>query len=205
MIRLMYGEEFREIKFPESFRKRYAISNKGRLVSFKEDPLKDGKIITGGKNSGYKVFKYARFDENNEKVHHFYYFAKLVALAFLEQPSPEHTHVVHKDFDRTNDVLENLKFVTRAEMYEHIKNSPKVKQAKKNRIGKPLNRQTGSRLTSTQVIRLKKILADPTRKIKPAILAKQFNISQSHLSNIKKGKKWYNITIPENGGNDGEK
>lgn len=55
MIKSYWNEEWKEIDFPEgALRKKYAISNYGRVISYVED-MSDGVLVGGGCIKGYKT------------------------------------------------------------------------------------------------------------------------------------------------------
>jgi hypothetical protein len=95
----------------------------------------------------------------------------------------------------------NLKWATREEMLQHQHTSPKVQKAR-IQSGKRIaeyskNNITGNKLTISQVIHVKKLLADPKRKTRLKIIAKKFDISEMQLFRIKKGENWGHIKIDE--------
>jgi len=90
-----------------------------------------------------------------------------------------------------------LKWATKAEMLEHSKKSPYVIAAKKKQLAE-LNakrKHQGNKLNSTQVMLLKRRLADPNRKTRLKIIAKQFGVSEMTLQRIKTGENWGHIKI----------
>ncbi len=190
--RRLSGEEFREIFLGHKTRVRYAVSSFGRILSFSRE-MTDGKILKGGERDGYRVLPVKVSDDESPKSKVFFV-GKLVAEAFLERPSPEHTYVLHLDYKRSNDRVENLKFATYQEMLDHGNQSPHVREARKKLIQHNI-KSDGRKLTVANVIKLKKILADPNRKIKLRALAKQFNISEMQLFRIKKGENWGHIEV----------
>lgn len=192
MLRIFATEKFREITLAGPLQLRYAISNMGRLVSF-TDSIEDGRIVNGSKIEGYRIFRYkVRIDGKLRHKHVFFY--KLVAEYFLEKPSPDHKHVIHLDHTRANDAATNLKWVTREEMLAHQRLSPAVIAAKQQLKQNNINRD-GSKLTTTKVIMLKKQLADPNRKTRIKMLARQFGISEMQVYRIKSGENWGHIRI----------
>ncbi len=192
MIRFFATEKFKEISLSGPLQLRYAISNYGRLISF-TNTFEDGRIVNGSKIEGYRIFRYkTRIDGKLHHKHAFFY--KLVAEHFLEKPSDEHKHVIHLDHSRANDFAGNLKWVTREEMLEHQRLSPAVIEAKERLAENNANRD-GNKLTTTKVIMLKKQLADPNRKTRIKMLAKQFGISEMQVYRIKSGENWGHIKI----------
>lgn len=123
-FKLLAGEIFKPIKFSfkaSLLRNKYAISNKGRIASYKEE-VADGKILNGTLVQGYKVFK-AKPDGENVTL----FIHKLVAENFCKKSGKKFEFVVHIDHNKTNNKAENLKWVTRSELSEHLKESPKLK------------------------------------------------------------------------------
>lgn len=129
-IRVFPNEEFREILIEDKLKLRYAISNKGRLISFVKD-MKFGRELKGAMTDGYKLFKY-RITKNGKATYKHLFFSKLIAEYFIPKTSEEQTYVLHLDRKRDNDDYRNLKWATREEMLEFGRQSPFVIQAKKN-------------------------------------------------------------------------
>ena len=189
----MYGEKFKEIDFSSlNFKKKYAISNKGRLVSFTDDILKGSELV-GTIIDGYRFFKYSKYTKGKRKTSNFF-IGKLVAEYFIPKTSDEQKYVLHLDYKRDNDVVENLKWATYEEMLEHGQKSPHVIKAKEERLLRE-PRQEGPKLNATKVMRLKKILLDPNRKTRLKIIAKQFNISLTQIDRIRRGENWGHIKV----------
>lgn len=186
------GEIFKDVDFGVKLKSNYAISNYGRFVSY-TDKVEEGKILKGGLTDGYRIFRY-RIKVDGKPVDKYAFIYKLVAQYFLTQTSEEQTCVIHLDYVRHNDAVLNLKYCTREEMLAHVKRSPAVIAAKKKLI--EFNKQSdGRKLTTTQVIHLKKRLLDPNRKTKLKSLAKQFNISEMQLYRIKRGENWGHLKV----------
>lgn len=192
MLLLYFSEEFREIPIEDPLRKRYAVSNYGRLVSFNKSIKEDGKEIKGGRSDGYKTLHYRYKDQSRKgkERNRYVFLYKLVAEYFIPKDSEDQLHVLHLDYVRDNDKASNLKWATREEMLAHHKKSPNVIAG---RVRKTV--RDGRKLTTTQVIRLKKQLQDPHRKTRLKILAKQFNISEMQLYRIKSGENWGSIVV----------
>ena len=192
MIRFFVGEKWKEFKVHHSLQLRYAVSNYGRLISF-TDKIQNGRLLKGSKVEGYPVLSQTltvRGKVKSQKL----FVHKLVAEAFLKKKSEEHVCVIHLDRYRSNNSVENLKWVTKREMVEHNKASPLVIAARKKLIQFNKDRD-GRKLTSTNVMLLKKKLADPLRKTRLRIIAKQFGISEMQLYRIKSGENWGHIKI----------
>lgn len=191
-VQIFPNEEFKEIKMLTKMRLRYAISNKGRLLSF-TDEMKDGRILNGSLTDGYRLFKYKIYSDDTIINKHLF-FCKLVAEYFLKKDSEDQIFVLHLDRVRDNDDVRNLKWATKEQLMEHSKNSPFVKQAKKNLLEFNIKRD-GRKLTSTDVIRIKKTLARKDQPTRMRIIAKQFGVSEMQIYRIKTGENWGHIKI----------
>lgn len=188
-------EEWREFVPPFEANKKYFVSNHGNIKTRRIS--KDGKPIEkelkGSLIDGYRYLGFSRI-VNGEKTNYHYSFHYLVGLLFLEHDPKKHTHVIHLDYKRSNNVVTNLQWATKEEMLAHAKKSPYVIQAKKNLVEFNKKRD-GHKLTVNDVIRLKKKLLDPNKKTRNKILAKQFNISEMQLYRIKSGENWGHIKV----------
>jgi hypothetical protein len=190
MLRSFPGEEWKEVNFEKgALTKRYSISSYGRIASYQEGIHKDANILKGGILGGYPTFVCRPFGKSKT-----FYIHKLVASYFLEEFQTEDTaYVIHLDFNKRNNRVENLKWATKREMELHQQNSPYVKESrKKRREKKPYK---GHKLSATDVIRIKKKIFDPKRKTRLKIIAKQFGISEMQLYRIKSGENWAHVKV----------
>lgn len=192
MVQFFALETFKEFQLHPSSKRRYAISNYGRLISF-TDTMENGRLLNGAKADDYRVFQYSTY-VNGKKKSNLLFLGKTVATVFLEKTSDNQIFVLHLDYNRSNDAVSNLKWATREEMLAHQRKSPKVIASKK-RVGELRKKSDGMKLTITQVIRLKKQIFDPNRKTRLRIIAKQFGISEMQLHRIKRGENWSAIKI----------
>jgi hypothetical protein len=96
-----------------------------------------------------------------------------------------------------NDHVNNLQWATRAEMLAHGKKSPFVIEARKKQLAVLHDKQKlkGRKLTSTQVMLIKKMLLNPNRKTRLKIIAKKFGVTEMTLHRIKTGENWAHIKI----------
>jgi hypothetical protein len=197
-LRIYPTETFKEITLEEvkKLKLSYAISNYGRLVSY-TDKIENGRVIKGSLQEGYRIWRFTYRDENNKLKYKHLFFFRLVAEYFIPKESDEQMYVLHLDWNITNDCVENLKWVTRAEMIANREKSPYVIEARKKQLAerKAKLKLKGSKLTSTQVMLIKKILASPNRKTRLKLIAKQFGVTTMTLQRIKTGENWGHIKI----------
>lgn len=188
MLQFYPSEIFSELSIDAPLKKRYAVSNYGRLISFTKD-FTDGRELKGGRADGYRTLDY-RIEVNGKKKSKYLFLYRLVAEHFIPKTADDQTNVLHLDYTRDNDHVNNLRWATRPEMLAHGQKSPHVIAARKiPRLG-----ITG-KLNATQVIRLKKLIHDPNRKTRLKIIAKQFGISEMQLHRIKSGENWGHIVV----------
>jgi len=200
MYQRFTAEIFKEIELDGELRFRYAISNFGRLISF-SDSFDDGRIVKGSITEGYRIFRY-KLRTGHKIYHRHKFFHRLVAEQFIPKTSDEQTFVLHLDHNLSNDLFSNLKWATRQEMLLHQNTNPKVlisRQKGKKRLLKLHKAREkegrGVKLTSTQVMLIKKMLSNPERTTRQKIIARQFGISEMQLYRIKSGKNWGQVKI----------
>lgn len=118
---------------------------------------------------------------------HTYLLHRLVADAFLG-PRPVGKEVNHIDGDPTNNRIENLEYVTRAENMLH---------AYRTGIRKPVpsygeKNGGGGKLTSEKVAEIRRLYA--TGKFRQKDLGAMFGVSQPMIGNITRGQSWASPT-----------
>lgn len=196
MVNSFWDEEWREVDLGEDkLRNNYSISNYGRLLSY-TDSKENGKLLKGSIVDGYPVFRYKQFFKTEEGTtikNKQIFVHKLVAMYFGEAESDEEVYVIHKDYNKLNNHINNLAWASKREMELHQQKNPNVLLAReKRKENKPYK---GHKLTATQVKRLKKKIFDPNRKTRLKILARQFGISEMQLYRIKSGENWAHVSI----------
>jgi hypothetical protein len=175
-----YADEvWKELTFSESKFKKYEISNCGRIRSYSATQKKF-RMLKQSTIRGYKYYSF-KADKGGSKLIH-----RLVADMFLPRDNKMQTYVIHLDYDKSNNHVDNLKWVTKRTLQEHHKLNPNYKYERPFRI-------TNSKLTESEVIRLKKKLLrgkNPLYKI-----AKEFGITHTQLNRIRSGENWSHVKI----------
>lgn len=186
MIRYLKNEVWKKlpIKHQSALRKKYAVSNYGRVASY-IDELKQGNLLKGSTVEGYTVINVKPNDTFQSLYLH-----REIAKLFLKKPGKNYKYVIHLDYDKKNNRVKNLRWATKAEMEAHQQNSP-AKIAYKER---QRQRTKGLKLNVSKVRAIKRLLHPPRRKTMKQI-AEQFDISEMQLYRIKKGENWGHIKI----------
>ena len=192
MIRFYSNEIFKEIAIDVPLKYRYAVSNRGRLISF-TGSFTDGNLLKGSVSDGFRAFRYER-TENGKKIRRTFFIYKLVAELFIPKTSEEQQYVLHLDYVRDNDSVQNLRWATFEERQIHNKKSPRVINSKRKLIEHNL-KADGRKLTTTKVMHLKKLLNKPKQNTRIKMLAKQFGISEMQIYRIKRGENWSHIKV----------
>jgi len=167
---------------------KYEISNYGRIKRF-DRKKNDWKIQKPANVNGYAYFSFRTIEDENGKSRITKSLHRIVAELFLAPPKRECNNVIHLDFDKWNNHVNNLKWVARNDMFVHSRKSPRTALAIERRKGEITN----SKLTATDVMRLKKKLKrgkNPLYKI-----AKEFGITHTQLNRIRRGENWAHIKI----------
>ena len=176
------NEEWKEIRIdPKNQRRRYAISNKGRICSFKET-LEEKKILRGTNVNGYLVLKVKIVDQDYQ-----YYVHKLVGQLFIKKTKRNQDFIIHHNFDKLNNKVSNLSWATKAEVEEHQKENPEV-IAYREKI-----KVKGQKLSIARVRQIKKIISKESRRLLLKDVAFKFGISEMQLYRIKSGENWGHV------------
>src|SRR3954469_14171022 len=148
MIKKFPGEVWKPLSFKGSkeLRNRYAVSSMGRIASFKEDLIADGKLLNGSLTTGYRTLNLHRPGQKGTLYIH-----RELAKLFLKRPTPKHKYVIHKNHNKLDNSVKNLEWATLERMIQHQQKSP-AKVAYKKRQA---NRKVGLKLTAAQVRRIK--------------------------------------------------
>src|SRR6188768_3877918 len=156
MIKKSPGELWKPMQFlgSKTLRNRYALSTQGRIASYKEDIIKDGKLLNGSLTTGYRTLNLHR--PGNQGTLHIH---REIAKLFLKRPSTKHKYVIHKNHNKLDNSVKNLEWATLERMIQHQQKSP-AKVAYKKRQA---NREVGLKLTARQVRRIKDLLNKKTR------------------------------------------
>jgi hypothetical protein len=186
MIKKLAGEVWKPLVFSGSkeLRNWYAVSSHGRIASYKEDVLADGKLLNGSLTTGYRTLNLHRPGHKGTLYIH-----REIAKLFLKRPSPKHKYVIHKNHNKLDNSVKNLEWATLERMIQHQQKSP-AKVAYKKRQA---NREVGLKLTARQVRRIKDLLNKKTRKLTIRQLADQYNVSEMTMYRIKSGENWGRI------------
>jgi DNA-directed RNA polymerase specialized sigma subunit len=116
----------------------------------------------------------------------------LFLSVFLSKITVNHESLIHLDLSQNDEDYRNLKWVTYAERLQHTRNSPAVIQSGKAVRDHYVNSAV-TKLTETRVMLIKKMLADPKRRTRQKMIARQFGISEMQISRIKSGENWGNV------------
>ena len=192
MIRFFPGEQWKEIDLACKLKFRYAISNFGRFLSF-SDSIENGKLLNGGDINGYRIFRYKTYVDGKMYNKHMF-FHKLVAEYFLSPKSNEHSHVLHLNFVKKNNHIDNLRWAPKSELQAHHDTNPLV-MASREKFSKVNRTYRVYKLNEGRVKMIKKRLLDPNNKTRIKMLAKQFNVSEMQLYRIKSGENWGHVKV----------
>lgn len=180
-VKFLAGERWKELELKKGVTtKRYAVSNRGRIVSFKTK-IEEGYILRPRLTQGYPSVTIGR-EANRQN----YYLHRLVASYFTKKPSPKHTFVIHLDHVKENNKAENLKWVKHEDQIAHALKDPNVLLRQ--------NPEEGPKLDAAKVRQIKRALK---AKKKPTLkaLAKLFKVSDMQIHRIKTGENWSHISV----------
>lgn len=186
MIRKSSGESWKPLTFSgwKHLRNRYAVSALGRIASYKKNVLTDGKLLKGSLTTGYRTLNLHRpVNKGTLYIH------REMAKLFLKKPSAKHKYVIHKNHNKLDNNIKNLKWATLEQMINHQQSSP-AKIAYKE---KQANKTEGLKLNAAQVRKIKSIVNNKKRDITIKKLAQKYGVSEMTIYRIKSGENWARI------------
>jgi hypothetical protein len=156
----------------------------GRIVSYKKNIFEEGKLLSGSLTTGYRTLNLHRPEDKGTLYIH-----REMAKLLLKKPTARHKYVIHRNHNKLDNNLKNLRWATLEQMIEHQQYSP-AKIAYKE---KQANRTEGLKLTATQVKKIKTILQSKQRNITIKQLAENYGVSEMTMYRIKSGENWARI------------
>jgi hypothetical protein len=183
MIKKIPGEVWKPLQFPgwKQLRNRYALSSAGRIASFKEKIVEDGKLLSGSLTTGYRTLNLHRPGNKGTLYIH-----REMAKLFLKRSSTGHKYVIHVNHNKLDNNYKNLKWATLETMISHQQDSPAKIAYKK----KQANKTVGLKLTASQVRKIKLSLGNKNRKLTIKQIADQYDVSEMTMYRIKSGENW---------------
>ena len=183
MINPRPNEQWKEIIFNiKGMRNRYAVSNQGRVASFKTD-FSSGTLLRGTLNNGYRSLKIKPGGRDLQMMIH-----RLVADAFIKTKNPNRNFVIHLNFSKTDNRYKNLQWASKQEMEKHQKKNPRVIKSRNAR------KTVGHKLNIAKVKEIKRRIKQPGKMTMKSI-AKKYRISEMQLYRIKRGENWGHVRI----------
>ncbi|AYB29810.1 MULTISPECIES: NUMOD4 domain-containing protein [Chryseolinea] len=176
------GETWKELKLKKgTTTKRYAVSDKGRIVSFKEK-LDDGYALKPRLTQGYPSITIGR-----EETRQNYYIHRLVAEYFCKQPGTLYNFVIHVDHKKENNKSGNLRWVKHEDQIKHALKDPNVLVR--------MNPDEGPKLTADKVKVIKQALFKSKKQPTLKALAKKYRVSDMQIHRIKTGENWGHVKV----------
>lgn len=156
------------------------------VVGYEEHYLvtTEGRVFTLRKNRFMKaqdnMFGYLKVSLFKDKKLKSFKVATLVANAFLTKDS-KNLNINHKNGNKHDNRLDNLEYTTQSQNCRHALHFLKVKRTHRDVF-----------LTEKEVVVIKKLLKCKTPHQK---IAKLFDCSRAHITNISNGKNWSQVKI----------
>ncbi|TXD51510.1 MULTISPECIES: NUMOD4 domain-containing protein [unclassified Polaribacter] len=183
MIRHLWNEEWKNIQFDEviSVKLKFKISNYGRVIncSGEKEYLKNRTFINGYETISLK-------QEINKKSTS-RYVHKLVAQHFIEKENENQIYVIHLNYDKDDNTVENLQWATKREKELHQFNNPTWEAIFKNKSIEY------AKLSVGKVKIIKRQLKNKRTRI--SMIAKRFGVSDTQIHRIKSGENWSHVKI----------
>jgi hypothetical protein len=186
MIKKLATEVWKPLIFPgwHDLRNRYAVSSLGRLASYKKDILNDGKLLKGSLIGGYRTLNLHCPGHKG-----ILYLHREIAKTFLKKPPHNYLYVIHRNHNKLDNTIKNLRWTSFEQMMKHQEGSPAKLAYREKQESRPM----GLKLSAAQVKKIKLILTDQYRNITIKQLASNNGVSEMTIYRIKKGENWARI------------
>lgn len=166
-----------------SFEGKYQVSNLGNIRSLNYHREKRIKNLKKRNRNGYLAVCLTNSLTKTQKSFNVH---RLVLCAFESKPLDYPFQVNHIDGNKTNNILENLEFVTSSENVIHSLKSGLKIPFKGSQIHNSI-------LNENDVIEIKKLLKDGHMMQKD--IAILYGVHKATINDIHKEKNWKHITI----------
>lgn len=121
MIKKLAGETWKPLIFPgwKQLRNRYAVSDAGRIASYKTEILTDGKLLMGSLTTGYRTLNL----HGPQSKGSLYIHCEIMKI-FRKKKSPKQQYVIHLNHNKLDNNIKNLRWATLEQMINHQQKSP---------------------------------------------------------------------------------
>lgn len=187
-----------QIKALKDDLKPYKAILRKKSIEYKEQKAAERKILKLNseiERLQKKLVKDRHKINKKRSVYHHILVHKAVAELFIENNDPEKAFVIHKNFNKLDNHIDNLMWATKEEVTQHSFKSPNwIKHnLKLERSEKP--RRGFSKLTYNDVVLIKIKLSkgEPMSR-----LARRFGVSDMQIHRIKTGENWADVKVSLN-------
>jgi hypothetical protein len=178
------------VKGSEKLPRKYMVSSLGRVAYYLKSFNTDAELLPIADANGVpKVTLKLRTKSIRVMVH------RMVAQAFHKPANKQQKSVIHLNHNKADNRASNLQWATAKEVTQHNYNNPNMQEAYKKMAQRFIDAKKGKKLKLSEVIQIKKILANPNRKLSYPQIAEKFGVSERAISRIKSGENWAGVTI----------
>lgn len=170
--------------------KKYMVSNLGRVAVYSKKFMEDGSLLSVGISNGYQRVSITTAEGRKRHIVH-----RMIAASFVKPKSKNHVSVIHLNYNTQDNKASNLQWATYAEVSLHSSKHPNNKNKNERLAQKFIDAKKGKKLKLSEVIQIKKLLANPNRKLTYTQIAAKYGISEKAISRIKTGENWGLVTV----------
>lgn len=164
----------------------YAVSSHGRVASLLRNVP---NMLSKSQSKGYLSVRLSRPGINGYQFSRKFTVHHLVAHAFLEEPFMSSYVIHHKDGDKTNNNVENLKWISQSANSRHGNN---LKSYQKGGMSYPGIRSSRASFRNEDAVR--NVLEMRKCGMKGVQIARKMNVGKSVIYRILSGRAYTEIT-----------
>ena len=158
----------------------YEISNYGRIKSISKETGFE-KLLKGSRTNTFVCLNLKLEGNITQGI----YIHKFVAEHFVKNDNPSKKFIIHKDNNKNNNYWQNLRWIDQQELTERQIEQGIYDSVRRLKTGQ-------NKLSETKVRLIKQRLK--AGKTKRKIIARTFNISETHLKRIESGENWSHVS-----------
>lgn len=178
------------IKGADKLTKKFMVSNLGRVATYTKSLEGDGELVKPiGGNGMAKV----TIRVKNKSVR--YMLHRMIAETFVKPTNKNQKSVIHINHNKKDNKANNLMWASPKEITAHNYNSEAMQSGFDRMAQRFIDAKKGVKLKLTEVIQIKKLLANPKRKLSYPQIAEKYGVSERAISRIKSGENWGKVTI----------
>jgi len=158
---------------------RFEVSDYGELRKWNESD-QEYFLVKLSKVTGYYTF-YVKLNNGKRAIK---YLHRVLAETFLKKENPNQVMVIHLDYNKLNNRIDNLQWADRNQQMLHQKNNPNIIHR---------GRKHGYKIQPDDVQEIFRLVEE--EEISKAAVARKYGVSPTQIRRILARKNWNDVEV----------